>query len=112
MGFPALWSAANHGKTEEVRRLLKEGADIEEKLGPRASSALHAAVYQNREAVLRLLLDSGADWQANTIDGSTPEDIATAHGHLQIVAMLQAEAGRRAQCVAVSRDGAGPDLAL
>ncbi|KAJ1469523.1 hypothetical protein T484DRAFT_1851473 [Baffinella frigidus] len=49
MGFPELWTAAHHGRTEEVRRLLAEGADIEEHGGPRASSALHAAVYHGRE---------------------------------------------------------------
>jgi hypothetical protein len=41
----ALWTAASLGEVEEVRRLLAEGADIQEKGGRMRSSPLHAAVW-------------------------------------------------------------------
>jgi hypothetical protein len=60
--------------------------------------------------MVRVLLQYGANGEAKDNGGDTPEDYATAYiinintthsqSHLQIVAMLQAEAVTRAKCVA------------
>jgi len=62
---PALWAAARDGRTEEVRQLLAEKADVEERGGSAKFTPLHIAAFQGRDAVL-LLLDHGADISAKT----------------------------------------------
>jgi len=78
---PALQTAALEGSTAEVERLLAEGANIEEKGGRFAWTALHAACSPSRcspststgEAlVVQLLLDHNADVSSKDKNGATP----------------------------------------
>jgi serine/threonine-protein phosphatase 6 regulatory ankyrin repeat subunit B len=74
---PALQTAAIEGSTEEVERLLAEGANIEEKGGEFGWTALHAAcspvIPTGEEAlVVQLLLDYNADVSSKDTDGGTP----------------------------------------
>ncbi|KAJ1470213.1 hypothetical protein T484DRAFT_1848623 [Baffinella frigidus] len=74
---PALWIAAACGKEEDVRQLLADGADIEERGGPWKSSALQEAAVGSHESVVRLLLEEGANVSAKDINGTTPIHFAT-----------------------------------
>jgi ankyrin repeat protein len=58
-----------------VHLLLDRGADIEacQAGGVRA---LHAAAHRDDAAMVRLLLERGADPHASTDDGRTPRDLA------------------------------------
>ena len=62
---PALWAAARDGRSEEVRQLLAEDVDVEERGGSAKFTPLHIAAFQGRNTVL-LLLDHGADISAAT----------------------------------------------
>ena len=78
---PALWDAAMLGQTEEVVRLLADGADVQEE-NPTGHSALHIAVLQRRGGIVRLLLDGGADVNVHAAnDGATPLHCGAEPGH-------------------------------
>ena len=62
------------------------------------SRTIHVDLEQ--EHLYRLVAALGAPMQAKPIEGQTPEEVALAFSYPEIAAMLQAEAGRRAQCVA------------
>lgn len=55
----ALHRAARAGQTQEVRRLLQLGADIDERGGGKATP-LHRAVSGAHEETVRFLIDQGA----------------------------------------------------
>ncbi|KAJ1483486.1 ankyrin repeat-containing domain protein [Baffinella frigidus] len=83
--YPALWTASGQGRTEEVQRLLTEGAAIEERGGPKESSPLNEASLYGREDIVRLLLEHGADLQARDNDGMTSLHLAASMGSQQNV---------------------------
>ena len=68
---PMLWTKSADGQTEEVRQLLAEGRDIEER-GPEETSALHIGVLHKLHAVVLLLMEHGADVSATSRSGRTP----------------------------------------
>jgi len=69
---PALWTASSQGRTEEVRRLLVEGAeDIDGEGGPMKNTPLCEAARRGHVEVLLLLLEHGAELSA-TGGGATP----------------------------------------
>jgi len=98
-GGTALYAAAVGGHAVVVELLLGTGADAEAK-DDEGRTALHDAARLGLEVVARVLLGSGADEQVKTNAGQTPEDLTTDQGHLQVAAVLKAEAVRRVQCVA------------
>ncbi|KAJ1473746.1 ankyrin repeat-containing domain protein, partial [Baffinella frigidus] len=77
---PPPWTATSLGRTEEVRRLLAEGADVQD-IGEEGSSLLHAAAAEANEDVLRLLLlQQGSDVLAKDNRGATPLHFAAHAG--------------------------------
>ncbi|KAJ1484228.1 ankyrin repeat-containing domain protein [Baffinella frigidus] len=90
--YPALCAAASEGRTEEVRVLLVAGADIEERGGPGASTALHHAVSGRHAAMARMLVANGADVSAKGEHGDTPLHRAAQHG-LEAVPLLLLDHG-------------------
>jgi hypothetical protein len=68
---PALWTAASLGQPEEVRRLLRGGADIEDKGGIRESTPLREAFWNRHTEVARVLLEHGADVSGMNTHGET-----------------------------------------
>jgi len=92
--IPPLWRAAARGRTAEVRRLLVEGADIEEKGGRRMleCTPLRIAAEEGREEVVIILLEHGADVsaKANAINygGATPLGDEKVQRHEAIVLLL------------------------
>jgi len=103
---PALWIAARKGRRQVVRRLLENGADIEETGGRLLdrgddiffeSSPLWEAASKGREGVVLLLLENGADVSA-TCDETQEDDVrrddvtplmaATLQGHYEVMGIL------------------------
>ena len=99
--LPASW----HGRVGEVRRLLADGAHIEER-GGWETTPLAVAAWGGKEDVVKLLVEHGADLSAKGKSGFTPEIFAKICLRFRTVAMLRAEPTRRkalrrgAQCVA------------
>jgi len=73
---PALWAAASRGNPREVLRLLRDGADIEEKGGIDECSPLHEAVNEGNINAVRVLLFYHACASTKDKKGTTPLHIA------------------------------------
>ncbi|MAF12357.1 hypothetical protein CMK11_18080 [Candidatus Poribacteria bacterium] len=82
--------AAGVGDVEQVQALLAENPDLVRARGAGSSTPLHAAVWKGKAAVVRLLLEAGADVNAhndNTHWGTTPLH-AAAHSNRKGIAEL------------------------
>jgi len=62
---------AQHGRTEDVEKLLEEGADIQV-TDHGGSSALHIAAHVGALETVEMLLNRGALVNAQSMDGRTP----------------------------------------
>ncbi|KAJ1472802.1 ankyrin repeat-containing domain protein, partial [Baffinella frigidus] len=82
--------AASQGRTEKVKQLLANGADIEERGGPYRSTPLHIASLSNYEVVVLLLLERGAEVSPTNKDGETPLHYAALGGHTTVGRLLLA----------------------
>ena len=91
---PEVWAASWHGRAAEVRQLLGEGADIEDRGWINLSTPLSAASNQGHEAVVRLLIEQRAEVSAKDDYGNTPLHAAAIGGHGR-VARLLLEAGAK-----------------
>ncbi|XP_054454044.1 ankyrin repeat and SOCS box protein 5 [Anoplopoma fimbria] len=70
----ALYTACVCQELECARKLLREGASVQK--GKYLDSPLHAAAEKDCPAVVRLLLDFGADINARNIEFQRPVDVA------------------------------------
>ena len=93
--LPALWTAVSLDQIEEVRQLLADGADVEERGGEGETTPLSTAAAHGHEAVARLLLEHGADTVAESTAeygtgrlGSMPLHYAALHSHVDILLLL------------------------
>ena len=88
--------AARNGNLEELRRLLREGADVDSR-NNRGETALHiASIWGRVEAVRELLSGHGRAANANLqegVDGLTPLHMAVHCGHAAVVRALIREGG-------------------
>ena len=103
--FPALWTAAQDGRVEEVRQLLSEDADIDQRGGPCQSSPLCEAVCHDHEEVVQMLLENGAEVSARSNNGYTPLHCAALSGHEALALVLLAKG---AEVSARSTNGLAP----
>jgi ankyrin repeat protein len=85
---PPLYDAARTGKTDVVRRLLKQGADVN--LGLETGwTPLHAACYYNKPSIARLLLEFNPNLETPiTHDGYRPLHKAAESGSVEVVKLL------------------------
>lgn len=94
---PLLWMAALLGQTKVVTELVEAGAALEEQgrlKHPRMpySTALQAAASYGEHAVVKILLESGADVHAQSPAGSTALGFAARSGcELSVELLLQYE---------------------
>lgn len=88
--WPPLVKAASRGQTEEVRRLIKEGVDVNKRTGS-GETALMLAVWDNRIEVARILIEHGADVNAIEPKGDievTALMIAARYGRIKMMRLL------------------------
>ena len=83
-----LHDATMKGHLDVVRRLLKEGADVN-KSDLLNHTPLYAACQEDHPDVARLLLEHGADTDSPDRLGRTPLDVAREKGHTEIVTLLE-----------------------
>merc|ERR1719453_2410871 len=91
----ALWNAAKDGKTEDVRRYIDMGVDVDGDESWDNWTALHMAARRGHVAVVDLLLNGGADKTIADRHGRKPIDQVCSAGNKQhkdaIVALLRGE---------------------
>jgi ankyrin repeat protein len=103
----AILSAAQSGKLSEVSTLLDKRPDLIDVMGGslKKATALHLAALHNQHAVVRLLIERGADLDARDFpDNATPLHFAAFQGDLEMVRLV-VEAG-------ADVDGKGDDYEI
>ncbi|AVP87677.1 hypothetical protein phytr_7390 [Candidatus Phycorickettsia trachydisci] len=95
----ALFHAINLGSPEEVKLLIQNGCDINERLTWTEDTPLHYAVLYNRPELIRMLVDAGADIEAKNLSKLTPFATAKDTGKIEI-------------CEALAKAGANTDVTL
>ena len=86
-----LYSAAYHGNTASIRKLISRGADLKWRHPQGGATALYVACEFGHAEAAQLLLDSGAPADAARDDGATPLYKACQDGgRTDIVLMLLA----------------------
>ncbi len=83
-----LASAARVGDLAGIRRLVKEGADLNEPSGVNGWTPLHHAIHKNQIGSVRVLLELGADVNARVPHSVTPLMMAAGYGYDPIVRLL------------------------
>lgn len=103
----AILGAAQSGNVSELGAMLDSRPELVDAMGGglKKATALHLAVLRNRHAVVRLLIERGADLDPRDFpDNATPLHFAALHGDLQTIRLL-VEAG-------ADVDGKGDDYGL
>ena len=75
-------------RPEIVGLLIKRGSPVDGRGSPAGHTPLHEAAFNGDLALVRLLLDEGADRSLRTPEGDTPLDIATKHKRAEAVRLL------------------------
>ena len=75
-GSAALHFATGYNRTDVVKRLVHEGAEVNRQTGYRKETPLHKAARNNNTEVARLLIDNGADINLKNDGNETPLDEA------------------------------------
>lgn len=86
-GNSPIFSAAQQGDTEEIRKLLEEGINVDFKNDLGCTALMLAADNGKLEAV-KLLVKHKADINARNNDGDTPLIRAANNGHFDVVRFL------------------------
>ncbi|KAK8124989.1 ankyrin repeat-containing domain protein [Apiospora kogelbergensis] len=71
----------------EEPELLETGAEINAQ-GGHYGNALQAASFQGHEAIVRLMLENGADWTAPTQSELMPLHASLRYGHVSVIQLL------------------------
>ena len=87
-GEPVLMTAARTGNVDAVKALLGRGAEVNTPEPLRGQTALMWAAIENHPAVVRHLLENGADVHARSKAGSTSLMFAAREGHLETARIL------------------------
>jgi hypothetical protein len=87
-GWMPLHLAASMGRSDIIKLLIDNRADVNASGGPSGNTPLHAAVVQGNEDAVRLLIDRGAGVNIRDIGGFTPLHGASSMGKNQIVQIL------------------------
>ncbi len=94
----ALIASAHHGHPGVVRQLIAAGAPLDHVNILHWNALIEAVVLGDggarHQAVLRALLDAGADTRLTDRGGNTPLDLAKARGFAEMVKMLESARAR------------------
>lgn len=95
----SLYGAAERSQVETLKRLIAEGADVNQR-GSQGATPLHRAALRGPIEAVEVLINAGAELDAVTGRGLTPIGEAARAGHLAIVRVLleagaDANGGRR-----------------
>jgi len=82
-GIPVLFFAALSGKTEIAELLVSHGSR------EGVDGALQGAVRLGHTAMVKWLLDRGANVNTKDFEGKTPLEVATMRNHAEIVSLLK-----------------------
>lgn len=95
VGWTALHLATQNRHEAVVRSLLIKKPDIHAKAGVNEQTPLYQAAMKGHEAIVALLLDSGADPKlgSRSIFARTPQKIADRSGHKGVVKLLSKRRG-------------------
>ena len=74
--YTALHSATLLNRTDVIKRLVDEGADVNRQTRYGQNTPLHMAADYNQTEAVRLLLDNGADINLENNDNKTPLHVA------------------------------------
>ena len=89
----ALIAAAHLGHVEVVKRLIAAGAPLDHVNNLHWTATIEAVVLgdggPDHQAVLKALLDAGADRSLTDRDGRTPLDLARQRGFTEMIALLE-----------------------
>eukprot|EP00900_Chrysochromulina_parva_P013311 jgi/Chrpa1/21981/Chrysochromulina_OHIO_Genome00023087-RA len=85
-----LWKAAEDGNEAELRRLIGLGGNVNWRNPNNYNgwSALHKAASGGRLAIVKRLLEGGADLALQNFGGQTALDLARQYGYSEVVALL------------------------
>ena len=67
-----LYEAVLHGKVEDIRKAIDEGADVNYRYAE-GKTVLHIAVYKEKRRKIKALLEAGADTSARDHYRRTPD---------------------------------------
>ncbi|KAF9893577.1 hypothetical protein FE257_010889 [Aspergillus nanangensis] len=105
--YPQDWSAlhilAFFGIVAKSRRLLTQGAHVDSKDNSLEFTPLHCASYRGNDSMVEFLLDTGADGNAGSHNGSTALHMATQHGQRKVMKLLL---GRKVNSQIATKQGA------
>ena len=74
-------------------RLIEEGANVNEVNAANGQTPLHAAARKNHDKMVAVLLEHGANPNAQDLSGTTPLHIASENGHKKMVAQMLEHGG-------------------
>ena len=95
-GFTPLQLAAFFGRPEAVGLLLERGAETDAVAkNPMRVTALHSAAAARATGIVRMLLDNGADTNAQQERGFTALHAAAQHGDAELAELLLSHGARR-----------------
>lgn len=93
-GATALYGAVINGDKEVVKYLISRGANLEIQARDGSGTMLFYAVRYDYPAIVRILLEAGANVNATDQWYETPLDIAKSRGHAEIARILESAGGK------------------
>jgi hypothetical protein len=84
-----LYYAASYGLSETVRSLVRAGARLDDKAGRCGGTALHVACYRQHPDIARFLLEAGADYTIQDVNGAIALNFCEWMSHQEMAELFQ-----------------------